>query len=73
MRFNSRRYLSEGLKVWSDVLRLLEVFPCFVNSAMVLGMAALGKPSSSAVLVTEALPYELQQFALFQTLLGHVF
>ena len=43
-----------------------EGFPCFLNSVMVLDMVALDKPSSSAVLVTEAPPYELRQFALFK-------
>ena len=54
MRFNARRSLSVSLEVWPELLWLLEVFLCFLNSVMVLDMASLEKPSNSAVLVTEA-------------------
>ena len=63
MRFNTRRTLLVSFKVWAELLRLLEVFTCFLNSVIVLD-------SSSAVLVMGLLPCELQQFVSFQTQLG---
>ena len=41
MRFNERLSLSVSLEVRPELLWLLEVFPCFLNSAMVLDMVAL--------------------------------
>ena len=65
MRLNARRSLSVSLKVCSKLLQLLEVFPCYLNSVMVLHMVAIEKLSSSAVLV--------KQFTLLQTQLGNAF
>ena len=50
MRFNARRSLSVSLEVRPELFWLLG----FLNSVLVLDMAALEKPSSSAVLVSEA-------------------
>ena len=54
MRFNARRSLSISLEVRPELIRLLEDFPCFLNSVMVLDMAALENSSSSAILVTDS-------------------
>ena len=53
-RSNARRFLSVSLQVRPVLFRFLEIFPCFLNSVIVLEIEALEKPSSSAVLVTEA-------------------
>ena len=54
MCFNVCRSLLVTLEVGPELLRLLEGFHCFLNFVMVLGMVALEKPISSAVLVNEA-------------------
>ena len=65
MRFNARRSLSVSLEVRPELLRLLEVFPYFENSTLVLDMLALEKPSSSAGLVTEAPAIRVPAICLF--------
>ena len=65
MHFNTSRSVSVSF-VRPELLGFLEGFPRFLNSVIVLDTVALDKPSSSAVLVTEAPPYELRQFALFK-------
>ena len=54
IRINIRRSLSVSSGDWPKLLRLPDCFLCFLNSVMVLAMAALETPSSSAVLVAEA-------------------
>ena len=54
VRLNAHRSLSVSLEIRPELLRFLEGFPCFLNSVMVLDMAALEKPPSSYVVVTEA-------------------
>ena len=64
MRFNARRSLSVSPKVHPELLRLLEVFSCLLNS--VLDMVAVETPNSSGVLATEALSIRASTMSFFK-------
>ena len=44
--FNARQSLSVSLEVCPELLRVLKVFMCFLNSVLVLDMEALEKTSN---------------------------
>ena len=73
MRFNARRSLSVSLEIRLELLRLLKVFSCFMNSFMVLDLGSSRKIKQFSYFGDRLLSYEIQQIFISQTQLGHVF
>ena len=68
MRYNALRSFSLSLKVRPELLQLLEIFTCLLNSVMIYDVVAV-----QLFWWRRLLPYERQQFAIFQTQSCHAF